>query len=97
MASLQYWSFAWVSTEGNEMPPGATHYWEAFPFQWGDVVSFTAHAVSGDPDIPDSKLIVENVYTDADPHGQRTVLFNVRNLGNDSIVAYRVGSSIVNS
>ena len=96
MANIQYWDFSWVSTDGNDMAPGDTHYWISYPFSSGDVVDLMAHAVYGDPTAPDRELIVENVHTAVDPQGQRTIVFNVRNVGTSYIDGYLVGSSIIN-
>lgn len=101
MASVQYWDFGWVSADEFGMAPGDTHYWIAYPFEFGDVVNLMAHAVSGTPTDPqpqdaNSQLIVENVYTSVDANGQRTIVFNVKNVGPTYILGYNVGSSVIN-
>jgi hypothetical protein len=78
------------------MAPGDTHYWETYPYNYGDVVNLMAHAVSGDPTAPDRQLIVENTHTAVDPQGQRTIVYNVRNVGTNYIDGYLVGLSIIN-
>jgi hypothetical protein len=96
MANVQYWDFSWVSAEGDEMAPGDTHYWISYPYSYGDVVDLMAHAVYGDPTAPDRELIVENIHTAVDPQGQRTIVFNVRNVGTSDIIGYLCGVSIIN-
>jgi hypothetical protein len=96
MATVTFDDYSWISVEGNDMAPGDTHYWITYPYNYGDVVDLMAHAVSGDPAAPDRQLIVENIHTAVDPQGQRTIVFNVRNVGTSGIDGYLIGTSIIN-
>jgi hypothetical protein len=101
MAHVQYADFGVSLPDGFAMAPGDTHYWITYPYNWGDVVNLMAHAVSGSPADPqpqdaDSQLIVENVHTSVDANGQRTIVFNVRNVGSTDINGYNIGTSIIN-
>jgi hypothetical protein len=96
MASQYYWTTSWVATEGGEMAPGDTHWWTAWFFSYGDVITFTAHSVIGDPEAVHRILAVENVQMEGRSDGGRIVHFSVRNAGNSYIPGYLVGSSVVN-
>jgi hypothetical protein len=66
-------------------------------FKYGDVLSVTAHPVTGDPTAPHRVLAVENMRIDGDPSGGETLLFTVRNVGLSSMPAYGVGISWISS
>jgi hypothetical protein len=44
MANVEHAFFSWVSTEGNDMAPGETHFWWMAPTFYGEAVSVTARA-----------------------------------------------------
>ena len=97
MASQFYFSLSWVSTEGGDMAPGETHYWSAWFFSWGDVINLTAHAVIGEFSNARRIMTVQNIRTDVRPDGGgRILLFEVKNVGTNSIPGYIVGGSVVN-
>jgi len=97
MANVEYYDHWWASAEGYDMAPGDTHHWISFPYDQGDVVDVMAHAAYelNNP-FPDRELIVENVHTAVDSNDQRTIGFNVRNVGNSYIPAYRIAISVIN-
>jgi hypothetical protein len=97
VANQYYWSTSWVSNEGGEMAPGAAHYWWANPFSFGDAITVTAQAVTGDPNDAHRTLEVQDVRVDGTPDGLRTLFFTVRNVGSGFIPGYIVGSSVVNT
>lgn len=77
------------------MAPGETHYWFAYPFDFGDVIDLMAHAVYGSGE-PDRELIVEQIFTKVDDVNGRQIYFNVKNVGNSYIPGYNVGSNVIN-
>lgn len=96
MANQYYWSTGWVSSEGNDMAPGDSHWWWASPFAYGDAITLTAYPLTGNPNDAHRVLTVENIRIDGTPDGGRTLLFVVRNAGTTFIPGYTVGSSVVN-
>jgi hypothetical protein len=79
------------------MAPGAAHYWWANPFSFGDAITVTAQAVTGDPNDAHRTLEVQDVRVDGTPDGLRTLFFTVKNVGSGFIPGYIVGSSVVNA
>ena len=68
------------------MLPGDVHSWIMWGFNYGDVVSVSAHPVVGNPNA-ERILAVENVHVEGNVGGRR-LLFDVRNVGPDSIPGY---------
>jgi hypothetical protein len=95
MANVEHAFFSWVSTEGNDMAPGETHFWWLAPTFYGEAVSVTAHPVVGNPSQPSRTLAVENIRVVGEPNGSRTLLFNVRNVGSSFIVGYGIGFGFI--
>jgi hypothetical protein len=93
MANVDYWFASWVSNEGDELPPGGTHSWIAWPYTYGQTITVTATPLQGGEE---QILAVENVQLQADPGGRR-IFFNVRNVGNSFIAGYGMGFSYVSN
>jgi hypothetical protein len=94
MATTSRYFFSWTSSgPGGDFHPGATHGWWMTGFSYGDVLSVTAHPVTGDPTATHRVLTVEALRTDGTPGGGRTLLFTVRNTGAFSMPGYGLGIS----
>ena len=89
MANVTRYFFSWI---GN-FPPGASHSWAATGFNYGDVLSATAHPVTGNPTAAHRVLRIDDMRIDGTPTG-RSLLFTVRNVGTDSIPGYGLGISL---
>ncbi len=95
MAKVERVFLSWVSTMG-DMAPGEIHHWWMIPTFYGDAVSVTAHAITGNPTQPSRTLEVEHVRTVGEAQGRsHTLLFNVRNAGNSYIVGYGIGLGFI--
>lgn len=93
MATVNRAFFTWVSPdEGFDFFPGAAHSWWMTGFNYGDVLSVSAHSVVGDPYAPHRVLAVTDLRVDAQLTGG-TLLFTVRNVGGYSTPGYGVGVS----
>jgi hypothetical protein len=90
--------FSWTSSgPGGDFSPAAAHGWWMTGFTYGDVLSVTAHPVTGNPSAPHRVLAVDNLCIDGTPTGGRTLLFTVRNVGAFSMPGYGVGISWISS
>ena len=87
MAQLIWWlNGSWVG----DMAPGAVHNWIAWGggLQPGDVISFMAHPVIGNPNAQERVLQVENVQAEGASDGTRRIFYSVRNVGPEWISGY---------
>jgi len=89
MSELDTWiQGGWA---GN-MPPGAVHSWLAWGggLQPGDVITFMAHPVVGNPNAPERILQVENVRAEGTSDGARRIFYSVRNAGSYWVSGYTI-------
>lgn len=91
MATVHRAFFSWFGYGGTYFAPGAAHGWWMTGFKYGDALSVTAHAVTGNPTHPHRVLMVDNVRTDSTPDGGHTLQFRVNNVGFYPMPAYGVG------
>jgi len=91
MANVDYWAGSWV---GDDLLPNETHDWIMWGFQYGDAVSLTAQAVTGNPNAGERILRIENQRFEGDPSGRR-LYYTVRNVSNEPIPGYIVGFAMI--
>ncbi len=87
MAQLIWWlNSSWVG----DMAPGEIHGWIAWGggLKPGDVISFMAHPVIGNPNAKERVLQVENVQAEGASDGSRRIFYSVRNVGTEEIPGY---------
>ena len=87
MATVSHHFGSWV---GGNLLPGQAHHWIYWGFQYGDMLSVSAHAVAGDPTVGERVLAVQDVRVEADPSGRR-LYFTVRNVGAAPVPGYGMG------
>jgi hypothetical protein len=96
VANVRYWFGSWVSTNGDELPPGGVHSWVAWSYNYGETITITANPLIDESGGEQQILTVENVQVEADVSGRR-MFFNVRNVGPGSIDGYGIAYSFVSS
>jgi hypothetical protein len=96
MANVSFFFGSWVSAgPGNDMPPGSTHSWVMWGFNYGDSVNVTAQPVQSlNQGGPEYILAVENVRMQTDPGGRR-LFFTVRNVGPNAVDGYGMGFGMI--
>ncbi len=88
MAHVNHWTGFWQSAgPNNDLLPGNTHQWIAWPINYGDALSVTASPVQGGLQ---HVLAVENVQIQSDATGRR-IFYTVRNAGQTPVPGYAVG------
>jgi hypothetical protein len=92
MANVSQYFASWVGAGSERLNPGQAHFWWMVGFNYGDAISVTAHPVIGPPST--RTLKIEDVRIEGVPTG-RTLLFTVRNVGPDPIIAYGIGFGFI--
>jgi hypothetical protein len=93
MANVSSWLGAWISAgEADDLPPGGSHDWVMWGFSYGDVISVTAHPITGAPE--DRVLVVENVKIEGDPSSRRMFL-RITNAGSTYVPGYGIAYGFI--